>query len=58
MLGVVPLVLLSESQLADELESVKLMALPVLLLTEIFCDPGTVPPCVKPNANVLGVATS
>jgi len=43
-LGVVPLVLLSDSQDAVDFESVKLIALP-LLVTERVCEGGAVPPC-------------
>lgn len=56
-LGVVPLVRLSESQEADDLESVKLIAPPVLLLTDRFWDEGDVPPCWKPNPSEDGVTT-
>jgi len=43
-LGVVPLVLLKVSHDAVDFESVKLIALP-LLVTDKLCEEGTVPPC-------------
>ena len=44
-LGVVPLVLLSESHDAVDFESVKLIAEPVLLVTDSVWEAGDVPPC-------------
>lgn len=38
--------------------AVKLTVDPVLLLTETFCEAGSVPPCWKPKARVLGVTTN
>jgi hypothetical protein len=57
-LGVVPLVLVADSQLADDLASVKLIALPLLLVTDAFCAAGDDPPCWKPKASEVSVTTS
>lgn len=53
-LGVLPLLRFTESQDAPEVESLKLM-LPLLLLTDRFCEAGALPPCWKPNAIEVGL---